>query len=199
MIRIAVIIGSTREGRFADVPARWVTAELAKVEGIDVDLVDLRDHPLPEYDVPAPARTPRIYPTDAIAKFAEHIDRADGFIILTPEYNHGYSAALKNAMDHLFVEWTRKPVAFIGWGGVGGARAIEQLRQVAAEFEMAPLRHAVHILPDVMRPVLMATDRYDLTLMEPLQWRLDLLVKDLQWWAKALAVARSQMVLPSAD
>lgn len=187
-----MIIGSTREGRFADVPARWVVAELSNIDGIDVDLVDLRDHPLPEYDVPPPARTPRKYSTEAIARFAEHIDLADGFIILTPEYNHGYTAALKNAMDHLFVEWTRKPVAFIAWGGVGGARAVEQLRQVAAEFEMAPLRHAVHILPDVMRPVLTAEDRYDLALMQPLKPRLDMMLADLQWWADALSTARAK-------
>ncbi len=192
MSRIAVIISSTREGRFADVPARWVVAELAKIDGIDVDLVDLRDHPLPEYDVPAPARTPRKYSTGVIAQFAEHIDRADGFIFLTAEYNHGYTAALKNAMDHLFVEWTRKPVAFIGWGNVGGSRAIEQLRQVTAEFEMAPLRYAVHILPDVMRAVLTAEDRFDPSLLEPLRPRWDLLINDLQWWTRALATARAE-------
>ena len=70
--------------------------------------------------------------------------------MLTAEYNHGYPAVLKNAMDWTFVEWRRKPMSFVGWGQVGGARAIEQLRQVAVEFEMAPLRHAVHILPDAM-------------------------------------------------
>jgi len=192
MARIAVIIGSTREGRFADVPARWAAARLADMEGIEVDLVDLRDHPLPEYDVPAPVRTPRKYTTEAIAAFAAHIDAADGFVILTAEYNHGYTAALKNAMDHLFVEWTRKPVAFIGWGNVGGSRAIEQLRQVAAEFEMAPLRHAVHILPDVMRAVHSAQDRFDPALLEPLNARLDLMAKDLKWWADALSAARAQ-------
>ncbi|MDO8731286.1 MAG: NAD(P)H-dependent oxidoreductase [Actinomycetota bacterium] len=192
MTRIAVIIGSTREGRFADIPARWAVAELAKVDGIEVDLVDLRDHPLPEYDIPTPARTPRKYSTEAIGAFASHIDSADGFIILTPEYNHGYTAALKNAMDHLFVEWTRKPVAFIAWGSVGGARAVEQLRQVAAEFEMAPLRHAVHILPDVMRPAMMAQDRLDPALLESLKPRFDIMVNDLKWWADALSVARAQ-------
>ena len=192
MTRIAVIIGSTREGRFADVPARWAVAELAKVDGIEVDLIDLRDHPLPEYDIPTPARTPRQYPTEAIAAFAALIDSAEGFIILTPEYNHGYTAALKNAMDHLFVEWTRKPVSFIAWGSVGGARAVEQLRQVAVEFEMAPLRHAVHILPDVMRPAMMAEDRFDPALVEPLKPRLEMMITDLKWWADALTAARTK-------
>ena len=73
-----------------------------------------------------------------------------GIVILTGEYNHGYPAVLKNALDSTFPEWRRKPVAFVGWGNTGGARAIEQLRLVAIEFEMAPLRHAVHVLPDIL-------------------------------------------------
>ena len=98
----------------------------------------------------APARTGRGLPTDDVAALGETIDRADGFVVLTGEYNHGYPAVLKNAMDWTFVEWRHKPITFVGWGNVGGARAIEQLRLVAVEFEMAPLRHAVHILPDAM-------------------------------------------------
>ena len=81
------------------------------------------------------------------------IDRADGYVILTAEYNHGYPAVLKNALDSTFVEWRRKPMAFVGWGNTGGACAVEQLRAVAVEFEMAPLRHAVHVQPDVMRAI----------------------------------------------
>ena len=103
--------------------------------------------------------------------------------MLTPEYNHGYSAVLKNAMDHTFVEWRRKPIAFIGWGNVGGARAIEQLRAVSVEFEMAPLRHAVHILPDLMVPAMQA-DPFDPVVFAPLEPRLDLLITDLLWWSR---------------
>ena len=92
-------------------------------------------------------------------------------------------------MDHTFVEWNRKPVAFVGWGNVGGARAIEQLRLVAVEFEMAPLRHAVHVLPDVMRasrepgidPLAVFASHDD---------RLTLVLDDLVWWTEALAAAR---------
>ena len=80
---------------------------------------------------------------DDVATLGNAIDRADGFVVLTGEYNHGYPAVLKNAMDWTFVEWRHKPITFVGWGNVGGARAIEQLRAVAVEFEMAPLRHAV--------------------------------------------------------
>ncbi len=98
----------------------------------------------------------RDYPSDEIRRFGETIDRADGYVIVTPEYNHGYSAVLKNAIDHTFPEWNHKPVTFVSWGNVGGARAVEQLRLVMVELETAPLRHAVHILPDVLVPALRA-------------------------------------------
>ena len=157
MIRIAVIIGSTRPGRFGEKPAAWIAERLAARGDLDVTLLDLRDYPLPFYEEPtSPARAGRSYRTTAVARWAKAVDEADGYVIVTSEYNHGYPASLKNALDHAFVEWRRKPVSFVGYGNVGGARAIEQLRQVAVEFEMAPLRHAVHILPDVMRAVLAA-------------------------------------------
>jgi len=105
---------------------------------------------------------------------------------------HGYPAVLKNAMDWTFPQWQRKPIAFVGWGNVGGARAIEQLRLVAVEFEMAPLRHAVHILPDVMLPARQAADVSDTTAFAPLEPKLKLLADDLTWWAAALAAARAR-------
>src|SRR6185369_14185674 len=124
------------------------------------------------FDGVAPARTGRDYPRDDVARLGQTLDRSEGFVILTGEYNHGYPAVLKNAMDVTFVEWRRKPVTFVGWGNVGGARAVEQLRMVAVEFEMAPLRHAVHILPDVMIAARQASDSHDLSVFEPLQPRL---------------------------
>jgi NAD(P)H-dependent FMN reductase len=111
-------------------------------------------------------------------------------VIVTPEYNHGYSAVLKNAIDHTWVEWRRKPVTFVGWGNVGGARAIEQLRLVTVELEMAPLRHAVHILPDVLVPALRA-EEFDPTMLDALAPRLTTMADDLAWWATALAAARA--------
>jgi NAD(P)H-dependent FMN reductase len=187
-MRIAVITGTTREGRFSEKVAAWVTARLQT--SAELELIDLREFPLPVFDGPAPARFPREYGEPAVARFGEAIDRADGFVVLTAEYNHGYPAVLKNAMDHTFVEWRRKPISFVGWGNVGGARAIEQLRAVAVEFELAPLRHAVHILPDVMRPA-MQSDPVDIQVFDPLEPKLTLLVEDLLWWAQALATARN--------
>jgi NAD(P)H-dependent FMN reductase len=168
-----------------------VVAYLTARGGLDVEVVDLRDHPLPFFDGTPPALTLRDYPHQDVARLGRKLDEADGFVVLTPEYNHGYPAVLKNAMDHTFVEWRRKPIAFVGWGNVGGARAIEQLRQVAIEFEMAPLRHAVHILPDILRPARQAGEPFDSSVFAPLEPRLKLLAVDLGWWTNALAEARS--------
>ena len=188
---LEVITGTTREGRFSELVAAWVMDRLTGHDAFDVELVDLRDHPLPFFDGDAPARTGRDYPDEAVTRFSAVIDRADGYVLLTAEYNHGYPAVLKNAMDSTFVEWRRKPVAFVGWGNTGGARAIEQLRAVAVEFEMAPLRHAVHVLPDVLIAVRRAADPTDMSLFAPLETRLDLLAEDLAWWMRALASARA--------
>ena len=188
---VEVITGTTREGRFSERVAGWVVRHLKARGDCVVELVDLREHPLPFFDAPAPARTPRIYPREDVARLGETIDRADGFVVLTGEYNHGYPAVLKNAMDWTFVEWRRKPITFVGWGNVGGARAIEQLRQVAVEFEMAPLRHAVHILPEVMMKARQAGHEADLgEIFAPLEPKLELLVNDLGWWASTLAAGR---------
>jgi NAD(P)H-dependent FMN reductase len=198
---VQVLIGTTREGRFSEAVAGWVARRLQRCDGVSIETVDLRDHPLPFFDGTAPARAPRQYPTPEVARLGETLDRADAFVVLTAEYNHGYPAVLKNAMDWTFPEWQRKPITFVGWGNVGGARAVEQLRQVAVEFEMAPLRHAVHILPDVLVAVRTAAqavpggpestaEPIDAA-FAPLELKLDLLADDLAWWARALATARA--------
>jgi NAD(P)H-dependent FMN reductase len=189
--RIQVILASTRPGRFGEKPAAWVMDRLSTRTDLHAELVDLRDHPLPLFDQPVPpARTLRDYPTEAIARWGRTVDGADGFIFVTSEYNHGYPASLKNALDHVFPELGRKPVAFVGYGNVGGARAIEQLRLVVVEFEMAPLRHAVHILPELMVPAMKA-DPFTPELFAPLDGRLDTAAADLAWWANALGAARA--------
>jgi NAD(P)H-dependent FMN reductase len=189
---IQVITGTTRPGRFSDRVKDWVLGYLAaNAPDLDIELVDLRDHPLPFFSgAGSPARAPREYATPEVARFGQTLDRADGYLVLTGEYNHGYPAVLKNAMDWTFVEWRRKPIAFVGWGNVGGARAVEQLREVAVEFELAPLRHAVHVLPDVLLPARAAAPG-DLSAFAPLEPRLKLAVDDLTWWAAALAEARA--------
>jgi NAD(P)H-dependent FMN reductase len=188
---IEVILGSTRDNRFSERAGAWVVRGLCARGDMQVELIDLRDHPLPFFAGIAPARTLRDYPSPEVERLGQLLDRADGFVIVTPEYNHGYSAVLKNAIDHTWVEWRHKPVTFVGWGNVGGARAIEQLRLVVVELEMAPLRHAVHILPDVMVPAMRAPEPFDLALLDPLAPKLAMLGDDLHWWASALATARA--------
>jgi NAD(P)H-dependent FMN reductase len=188
---LEVIIGTTREGRFSEKVAAWTMEQLARRDDLDVELVDLRDHPLPFFEGMSPMWTGRDYPNEDVARFGRIIDRADAFLVLVAEYNHGYPAVLKNAMDWTFVEWRRKPISFVSWGNVGGARAVEQLRQVAVEFEMAPIRQAVHLLPDVMVASMQAEDPDDLSVFGPMKGRLRRAVDDLEWWTAALAEARA--------
>jgi NAD(P)H-dependent FMN reductase len=189
---IQIIIGTTRPGRFSEKPAAWLVDRLGARDDLALEVVDLRDHPLPLYDqtVP-PARSLRDYPAPEIARLGETLDRADGYIMITSEYNHGYPASLKNALDFIFPELNRKPVTFVGYGNVGGARAIEQLRLVTVEFEMAPLRWAVHILPDVMVPAMKA-DPFTIEVFAPLDQRLQMAVEDLVWWSNVLSKGRSE-------
>jgi NAD(P)H-dependent FMN reductase len=191
---IQAIVGTTRPDRFSEKPVAWLVDRLEGRADIELEVVNLRDHPLPLFEEKlAPARSLRNYPNENVARLGRLVDRADGYIIVTGEYNHGYPAALKNALDYLFPEFNRKPVAFVSYGNVGGARVIEQLRQVVVELEMAPLRHAVHILPQVMIEA-MSADRFSPELLASLDGRLELLVNDLVWWASALRAARNDPV-----
>jgi NAD(P)H-dependent FMN reductase len=167
-----------------------VVHRLSARADFEVELIDLRDHPLPFFDGAAPARTGRDYPRDDVARLGRTLDRADAFVVLTAEYNHGYPAVLKNALDQVFPELNRKPIAFVGYGNTGGARSIEQLREVSIEFEMAPLRHAVHILPPELRPAIQAQEPFDVELLASLDERLETVVTDLVWWTQALSRAR---------
>lgn len=145
-LKIKVIIGSTRQNRFSDKPAYWIFDELGRRDDVEAEILDLRDYPMPFFDdATAPIMLKGNYSNEVVKNWAEKIKDGDAFIIVVPEYNHGYPAVLKNALDHLFSEWNNKPVGFISFGGVGGARCIEQLRQVAIGFKMVPIRDAIHI------------------------------------------------------
>lgn len=145
--KIQVIIGSTRQGRFGDKPAKWILEELKKRTDFESELIDLRDWSLPFFDEAiSPSMNNGVYSLDLARKWADKIGEADGYIMVTPEYNHGYSAVLKNALDYVYKEWNNKPVGFISYGTVGGARAVEQLRQVAVELHLVPVRASVNIV-----------------------------------------------------
>lgn len=154
MVKIKVIIGSTRQNRFSDKPAAYICEELKKEEGVEAELVDLRDWELPFFnDAVSPIAGKGEYKDPLVKKWAEKISEADGFVIVTPEYNHGYPAVLKNALDWLYYPWNGKPVGFVSYGSAGGARSVEQLRQVAIAFQMYPIQSMVTVPLEIMRAV----------------------------------------------
>jgi NAD(P)H-dependent FMN reductase len=184
--KIGIIVGSTRPGRFADHPAEWI-AEVAKARGdIEVETLDLRDYPMPFFqEAGGPAYTPV---TDETAKrWQQKIASLDGFIVLAAEYNRGPTAVLKNALDYAYNEWNKKAVGFVGYGGVGGARAIEQLRLHAIELQMAPIRAGVHI---VWADMVAAREGKKLGELAHLNKTAADMLDQLVWWTKALNKAR---------
>jgi NAD(P)H-dependent FMN reductase len=142
MIRIGIILGSTRPNRNGEQVARWVYDNASLRSDAEFELVDLRDYPLPHLDEPLPPSMGQ-YQNDHTRQWAEKIASFDGFVIVTPEYNHSTSGVLKNAIDYLFAEWNNKAVGFVSYGAVGGARAAEHLRLVAGELQMADVRQQV--------------------------------------------------------
>jgi NAD(P)H-dependent FMN reductase len=142
MIRIGIILGSTRPNRNGEQVARWVYGNASLRSDAEFELVDLRDYPLPHLDEPLPPSMGQ-YQNDHTRRWAEKIASFDGFVIVTPEYNHSTSGVLKNAIDYLYAEWNNKAVGFVSYGSVGGARAVEHLRLVAGELQMADVRQQV--------------------------------------------------------
>lgn len=138
-LRLALVIGSTRKGRFADRPADWIEAKAAGDERFELCRFDLRDYRLPFFGDPEASAEAKA----AADRFASDTAGFDAYLLTAAEYNHAPTAVLKNALDH--ADWARKPVGFVAYGGVGGARAVEHLRQIAIELHMLPTRSAVHI------------------------------------------------------
>ena len=142
MLRIAIIIGSTRPGRNGEAVARWVYKIAQKRSDAEFELVDIKDFNLPLLDEPVPPSMGQ-YSKPHTKAWAAKIGSFDGYVFVTPEYNHGISGALKNAIDFLFAEWNNKAAGFVSYGGAGGARAVEQLRLVMAEVQIATVRNQV--------------------------------------------------------
>src|SRR4051795_1376254 len=139
MTKIAIIIGSTRPGRNGEAVARWVFENASKRAGVEYELVDLKDWDLPHLDEAMPAAMGQ-YAGEHTKAWAAKIAEFDGFVFVTPEYNHSTSGALKNAIDFLYKEWNNKAAGFVGYGSAGGARAIESLRLVMGELMVADVR-----------------------------------------------------------
>ncbi len=190
MYSIKVIAGSTREGRFSDKAAAWIAGELAKQEGVSVEVLDLRDYDMPFFNEAAtPSSKTEPYTHEAVARFTQKIAEGDAFVMVTPEYNHSTSAVLKNAIDWVYPEWNNKPVAFISYGTVSGARAVEHLRLMAVELQMAPIRAAVHIPGESYFPVYM-NKTGEAELFASLEKPAHTMIDQLMWWTKALKNAR---------
>jgi len=142
VIRIAVIVGSTRPGRHAEAVAKWVCDIASRRTDAAYELVDIQDYGLPLLDEPVPPSLGK-YSKDHTRRWAAKIAEFDAFVFVTPEYNHGPSGALKNAIDFLYREWNNKAAGFVSYGGAGGARAVEQLRLIMAELQIADVRAQV--------------------------------------------------------
>jgi NAD(P)H-dependent FMN reductase len=142
MTRIGIILGSTRPNRNGEQVARWVYDNAVGRTDAEFELVDLRDYPLPHLDEPLPPSMGQ-YQNEHTKQWADKIASFDGFIFVTPEYNHSTSGVLKNAIDYLYAEWNNKAAGFVSYGSVGGARAAEQLRLIAGELQMADVRQQV--------------------------------------------------------
>ncbi|HET7831545.1 MAG TPA: NAD(P)H-dependent oxidoreductase [Gallionella sp.] len=142
MIRIAIIIGSTRPGRKADTVAKWVYGIAQKRSEAEFEMVDIKDYNLPLLDEAVPPSQGQ-YSQPHTKTWAAKIDSFDAFVFVTPEYNHGIPGALKNAIDYLYKEWNNKVSGFVSYGSMGGARAVESLRLVMGELQVADVRGQV--------------------------------------------------------
>jgi NAD(P)H-dependent FMN reductase len=139
LLRLAIIIGSTRPGRVGEAVARWVYELAQQRRDAEFELVDIEDFNLPLLDEPIPPSQGK-YSKEHTKKWAAKIASFDGYVFVTPEYNHGICGALKNAIDFLFAEWNNKAAGFVGYGSAGGVRAVENLRLVMAEVQIATVR-----------------------------------------------------------
>lgn len=192
MLKVKVILGSTRPGRFSEKITPWLQSELSKRTDLEVEILDLKEHELPYFDMPmSPAYVQDgNYGSEAVNAWAKKIGEADAYIIVAPEYNHGYTAVLKNALDVVYGEWNNKAVGFVAYGSVGGGRAVEQLRQVAVELQMASVRTAVHI----NAPWLLTNEDGTLKdgILDTYTDSLNGMLDQLTWWGDALKTARSK-------
>jgi NAD(P)H-dependent FMN reductase len=188
MTRIGIILGSTRPNRNGEQVAHWVLDIARRRDDAEFELVDLRDHPLPHIDEPIPPSMGQ-YQNEHTRQWAQTIAGFDGFVIVTPEYNHGTSGVLKNALDFLYGEWNNKAVGFVSYGAVGGARAVEHLRLVAGELQMADVRQQVTLS--------LITEFENYSVFKPGDYNLaalDTLLDQVVAWSVALAPLRATAV-----
>src|SRR5438309_6923791 len=189
---ISVIIGSTRQGRFSEKPAQWIVQELRKREVMEARLLDLSHFPMPCFDQPMPPAMPGrpAYEHDVVKNWTAQIAASAAFIFVTPEYNYGTSAVLKNAIDWVYPEWNRKADAFVSYGSAMGVRSVQQLRETAIELQMAPTRSSIHIPVATLWAHFQGGDVAKG--LAELEKSANLMIDDLLWWTAALKAARER-------
>ena len=188
--KIKVILGSIREGRLGDRVAWNAMEVLSGREDAEFELLDLVDFPMPLFDLATPPSMMDMpYENEVLAKWQQKIEEADGYIFITAEYNRGIPSSLKNAIDYLYKEWVRKPMAVISYGNIaGGTRAAEQLRTMSIELQMAPIRYGVHI-PYIWEKFddhgVITDTHFGPALKEQ--------AEQLMWWTRALKAERAKV------
>jgi NAD(P)H-dependent FMN reductase len=190
MTRIGIILGSTRPNRNGEQVARWVHEIAVRRADAEFELVDLRDYPLPHLDEPLPPSMGQ-YQNEHTKQWAAKIASFDGFVFVTPEYNHSTSGVLKNAIDYLFAEWNNKAAGIVSYGGVGGARAAEHLRLVLGELQVADVRQQVALS--------LLTEFENFSVFKPGDYNhaaLDILLDQVVAWSNALAPLRQPAPAP---
>jgi len=183
--RIAIIVGSTRPGRRADTVADWVHAIATKRDDAEVEVIDIADYQLPHLDEPIPPAMGQ-YSHDHTKAWSTAIAGFDGYVFVTPEYNHATSGALKNALDYLYLEWNNKAAGFVGYGSAGGTRAVEHLRLVMGELQVADVRDQVSLS--------LFTDFKDMTTFSPAPHQepaVSAMLDQVVAWSRALQPLRA--------
>lgn len=193
--KIGIIMSTTRPGRFGETPTAWIADIASRRSDAQFEIVDLRDYPLPFFE----EKLPLVYaPTEnpVAMRFAARMASLDGYIFVTAEYNHSITGVLKNALDYLYAEVHRKPATFIGYGGVGGARAVEHLRNILAEMHVATLKHAVHI--GMIELIGMLREGKAMADYPHLEQTAVPALDDLVWWARTLKAGRNTKAAAAA-
>lgn len=187
-LKIAIITGSTRDARAGKHVTDWFHGQIKDTENVQFDVVDLAEENLPFLNEPGLPSMGN-YQLESTKKWSEKISSYDGYVFVTPEYNHGYPATLKNAIDTLYAEWQKKPVAFVGYGVMGAVRSIEQLVPVVAQIGMVPIPNAtVNVIESYA-----TVDEHGSIKTEAIKGSgAEKLVTELTWWAKVLQTARNE-------
>jgi NAD(P)H-dependent FMN reductase len=188
-LKVKIIMGSVRPGRFSEHSAKWIAGIMNENKAIEVEILDLKDYPLALYaNVVSPSMGNGKHEGEVESAWAAKIAEADAYVFVTPEYNRSIPGALKNAIDYLYPEWNKKPFGIVTHGSVGGARAAEHLRTIGVELQMASVRAGVHIVaPWIL------TDEKGLKAgaLDGYKQAADGMIEQLVWWGNALKAART--------